>query len=182
MPQELRIVEVAKSIEAGMVVVLAVAVAIMGYGTYRVLSEIRATPVWVTVVVIVSTAVVLGTIVLPQFFLTYYVTSDAVWIRTVAARVRIARADIVSVTPVEYRLKWRVFGASTLAYHVGTFDVDRLGRVRAYVGRGRGEGVLLVLRNGERVILSPRDSKRLMLGLQGGAEGDKEISGAGKAK
>jgi hypothetical protein len=182
MPGEPRIVEVAKSIEPALVVILAIAAAIMVSAMYLVLREIRAIPIWVTVVVLVTTVHALGLIVLPQFFLTYYVTSDAVRVRTIASRVHIARTDIVSVTPIEYRLKLRIFGTSTIAYNVGIFDAGHLGRVRAYVGRGSGEGVLLVLRNGERVILSPRDPQRLILYLQGGSEGGNEVSGVEKAK
>jgi hypothetical protein len=113
---------------------------------------------WSPAAIVVSTVVlVLAVIFVPQYMLGFELSPEGITVHLATTRVFLPREEITSASVIRYRLRWRVFGTSTVRYHSGWFDVDPVGRARVYADRAAGEGVLLTLRNQERVLLTPPD-------------------------
>jgi hypothetical protein len=113
---------------------------------------------WSPAAIVVSTVVlVLAVILVPQYMLGYELSDEGITVHLAMTRVFLPREEITSASVIRYRLGWRGPGTSVVRYHSGWFDVYPVGRARVYASRVAGEGVLLTLRNQERVLLTPPD-------------------------
>jgi hypothetical protein len=113
---------------------------------------------WSPAAIVVSiVALVLAMILVPQYMLGYQLSPEGITVHLATTRVFLPREEITSASVIHYRLRWRTFGTSAVRYHSGWFDVYPVGRARVAADRVAGEGVLLTLRNQERVLLTPPD-------------------------
>jgi hypothetical protein len=123
---------------------------------------------WLPAALVASVVVlVLAMMFVPQYMLGYELSDEGITVRLATTRLFLPRAEITDASVIRYTLRWRVFGTSAVRYHSGWFDVDPVGRIRAYANRRAGEGVLLVLHNGERVLLTPPEPESFVRHLEG---------------
>lgn len=101
----------------------------------------------------------------PGLFLGYRLSPDALVIKTALGQRTIHKSDIVSAEVTDFRLGMRLFGTGAVAYNVGTFRVDPVGQAEVLTGRSRGQGVLLVLKGGDKVLVAPTRPDELVTAL-----------------
>lgn len=107
----------------------------------------------------------LGVFVLPTLFLSYKLTSDGFVIKTAQGHKTIKKSDIKAVSVTEFKLGIRIFGTGAMAYYVGNFQVDPIGRMEVFTGHSNGTGVVLTLSEGPKVLLSPVDPRQFVNAL-----------------
>ena len=95
----------------------------------------------------------------------YRVEKDKLIIETFAGKREIEKSAIRAVRKVDYRLGFKIIGSEMPGYNVGTFK-SNLGSVQAFVGVKRGRGVLLELKNDEKILINPRDPERCLKPLE----------------
>ena len=88
-------------------------------------------------------------------------------IGTFAGKREVEKSEVGAVRKIDYRLGLKVIGSEMPGYNVGTFK-SNFGTVRAFVSAKHGRGVLLELKNGEKILINPRDPERCLepLGLE----------------
>jgi len=86
-------------------------------------------------------------------------------ITTFAGQREVAKDETASARLVDYRLGRKIAASELPGYYVGRFR-SSLGEVRAFVGRKNGRGVLLELKNGEKILINPRDPERCLKPLE----------------
>ena len=86
-------------------------------------------------------------------------------ITTFAGQREVTKGEIASARLIDYRLGRKTLASELPGYYVGRFR-GSLGEVRAFVGRKNGRGVLLELKNGEKILINPRDPERCLKPLE----------------
>lgn len=111
-------------------------------------------PSTVSVVVVVLCTVVF--VVAPQSTL-YVVGEERISVRWLLGWLQFPREELVSVRIQPFRLTLRSAGIGTPNLAQGWFEEENLGRVQVYGGKGAGVAALLLLRDGRKVLLTPKD-------------------------
>ncbi|MDX2006989.1 MAG: PH domain-containing protein [Meiothermus sp.] len=98
----------------------------------------------------------------PQM-LAYELTHKGLTVQTHYGPEQIGRSQVVSARPLEYALRFSSRSKGHFpGYYVGTYTLEDLGPVSAYVAARRGPGVLLELQGGGKVLLSPESPDDLL--------------------
>lgn len=98
----------------------------------------------------------------PQL-LAYEVSGRGLTIQTHTDPVQIVRSDVRLAQPVEYALRWNPKSRGHLpGYYVGVYTLPEVGPVTAYAAQSKGLGLLLEMKSGEKVLLSPQDPAELL--------------------
>ncbi|WP_027894383.1 PH domain-containing protein [Calidithermus chliarophilus] len=90
-----------------------------------------------------------------EFLLRYRIEPDRVLVRGLLGWFAFRLHDIARVEKASYKVRLRVAGISGPTLAFGRFNTDTHGLVRIYGRGGSGEGVILGLRDGAKVILTP---------------------------
>lgn len=104
--------------------------------------------------------------------LVYQVNSEAVAVRGLLAWVKLPRVAIRRVEPVEYKILSSfggfkgINGINGVGTLLGKFQTEPIGPVHFYGGRQLQSGVLFVMDDGSKFILTPKDPKRFLENLQ----------------
>lgn len=95
--------------------------------------------------------------------LVYEVTGRGLTIHTHQGPVQIVRSEVRQARALQYALRWnpRSFGHLP-GYYVGAYTLPEVGLLTAYVAQPKGQGVLLELKNGEKILLSPQDPAEVL--------------------
>lgn len=95
--------------------------------------------------------------------LAYEVSGKGLTIQTHREPVQIVRSEVRLARALQYALRWNPRSWGHLpGYYVGAYTLPEVGPVRAYVAQPRGQGVLLELKNGEKILLSPQDPAEVL--------------------
>jgi len=121
-------------------------------------------PVGLKAAILALAAFAAAFILLAPARLDYRVTPSRLEIRTFAGRRALRKGQIQNVRKVTYRLGSKGAGTNQPGYYVGRFKSD-LGTVRAFTSAARGDGVLLELTSGEKLLINPRDPERCLAPL-----------------
>lgn len=98
----------------------------------------------------------------------YEVRDGSVVVRTAFLSRELRASDVVSLERTSFRIPWWVRNRGIPGYRVGRVCPEgRRGLVKVYTANLSGEGVLLTLRNGEQVLLEPRDPETVVAALGG---------------
>lgn len=105
----------------------------------------------------VAAALIVALAWLPGLLWLYRVEPGAIRVRGPVGWISIPAQSVVQVEPVEFRITVRTFGLGGFGALYGWFWVEPLGNLRVYGGKSSGQGVLLTLGSGERILLTPKD-------------------------
>ncbi|MDW8426709.1 MAG: PH domain-containing protein [Meiothermus sp.] len=98
----------------------------------------------------------------PQL-LVYEVSGRGLTIQTHREPVQVARSEVRQAKPLEYALRWNPSSRGHLpGYYVGAYTLPEVGPLTAYVAQSRGQGVLLELKSGEKILLSPQNPDEVL--------------------
>ena len=97
--------------------------------------------------------------------LEYRLDGEALEIGHLLGKRKILLENVRAVEAVEYALGRRSGSAAIPGYYVGRFQ-SNLGKLTAYAGRPKGEGLLLLLHTGEIVLLTPKRARLLAARLR----------------
>lgn len=103
-----------------------------------------------------------------EHLLVYQITSEAVAVRGLLAWVKLPRGAIRRVESVEYKILSSfggfkgINGINGLGTLLGQFQTEPVGPVHFYGGRQLQSGVLFIMDNGNKCILTPKDPKRFL--------------------
>ncbi len=130
-----------------------------------------ATPWWAWLLIIVSLAVVLGSLswmmLRAPSRLLYLAQGRNLVIQTLAGRRTIRRTQVKSTERVNYNLgaygyRLEPLRSTLPGYYVGSFWPKGLGRVTAFVEMRRGEGLLISLTGNKQLLLNPQDPGEIL--------------------
>ncbi len=98
----------------------------------------------------------------PQI-LAYERSSKALTIQTHYGPEKLERSKVLSARAVDYALRFSIKSKGHFpGYYVGSYTLPEVGLVTAYVAQSKGTGVLLELRDGQKVLLSPQNPDDLL--------------------
>ena len=93
----------------------------------------------------------------PQM-LAYEITNKGLSIQTHYGSEQVVKAQVRAARAIPYALKFSTKSKGHFpGYYVGFYQLPEVGKVTAYVAQNQGEGVLLELQSGEKVLLSPEN-------------------------
>ncbi|GEM_PF-3077515 len=93
--------------------------------------------------------------------LAYSLADGVLELKMLAGARRVRLENVTAVEEVDYALGRRNGSAALPGYYVGRFQ-SNLGKLTAYAGGPAGKGLLLALRSGELILLTPQDRQRLL--------------------
>ncbi len=80
---------------------------------------------------------------------------------------RINYAKITGAGKVDTSLRFRLFGGSLPGSHWGIFTTSSIGNAQVYSTRYKGEFILIEVRDGEKILISPREPDAFLDALKG---------------
>ena len=137
----------------------------------QVLANPGDTPLWAWLLIIVLLAVVLGGLswmmLRAPSRLLYLAQGRNLVIQTLASQRTIRRTQVKSIERVNYNLgaygyRLEPLRSTLPGYYVGPFWPKGLGRVTAFVGMRRGEGLLISLTGNKQLLLNPQDPGEIL--------------------
>lgn len=157
--------DVYRNVSAGMIGVVIIVVLVVVSRMLQRFKQGEAT-IWTKVATWAVPVVLLAAFSVPPFALQYRLDETHIAIRTVTGQQQVPYVDIRSASPIDYTLGTRLLGMSSVAYHVGHYNVNDLGSVRVFAGASSGRGVLIETADGNKVLLSPVEADQFVAALQ----------------
>ena len=96
----------------------------------------------------------------------YILGEDDLIIRFPLSPLKINYAKITGAGKVDTSLRFRLFGGSLPGSHWGVFATSSIGHAQVYSTRYKGEFVLLEVRDGEKILISPREPDAFLEALK----------------